>query len=246
MARHFLNLDAQTVRTPCFAAAQRNVRDLVELEAMGLFYGEAGLGKTYAVETALEGVELDVSRLRFPLRTTTKGLVSSLLDLVTGVPHEGTQTRLEPLLLEALGERPRVVAVDEAQHLNLPCVEQLRHLHDHPDTRFSLLLVGGNGCYELIQRYPMLSSRIARWTKFVPLAIDEVLRFLPEWHRLYKRTDPELIEAVDDRYAMGNLREWAGFTEAAQRLAADEGADSLTEPIVEAALYLVQGESVAA
>ena len=154
---------------------------------------------------------------------------------MTGIPHEGTQARLEPLLLEALGEHRRVVKIDEAQHLNYPCVEELRHLHDHPDTDFALLLVGGNGCYELIQRYPMLSSRIARWTKFWTLEVGEVVHLLPDFHPLYRQCDPELIELVDERYAEGNLRRWTNFTDAARRLADQQGSDSLTKPIVEAA-----------
>jgi type II secretory pathway predicted ATPase ExeA len=246
MPRHFLELDTATIQTPSFKLAQRNVRDVVDAGAIGLFFGDAGTGKTYAVEEGLETVELPTHWFTFPLRTTPRALVNRLLDLITGVPHQGTQARLEPLLIEALSEQLLVATIDEAQHLNYPCVEELRHLHDHPGTRFALLLVGGDGCSELIRQYPMLSSRIARWTKFSPLNVDEVVRFLPEFHWLYRGADPKVIEDVDDRYAEGNLRRWACFTDAARRLAEGDGVDSLTEPIAKAALYLVGGDLVAA
>ena len=49
--------------------------------------------------------------------------------------------------------------IDEAQRLNGDCIELLRHLHDHPHTRFALLYVGGDGCWEVLSREPMLASR---------------------------------------------------------------------------------------
>lgn len=239
MATHFLDLDAATVETASFRLAQRNARDAINANAMGLFYGDAGLGKTYAVESAIEQIGGQRCWLLAPQGMTPKALLLRLLRLTTGVTHEGTQTRLEPVLLEALSQPGLALWVDETQHLNHACVEYLRHLHDHPETQFSLLLVGGNGCYRLIQRHPMLASRVARWTKFRPLDITEVVAILPNFHALYRQTDPELLEQVDDRFAGGNLRRWANFTATARDLADRSGETRLTPVLVEAALHLI-------
>jgi DNA transposition AAA+ family ATPase len=63
---------------------------------------------------------------------------------------------------------PAVGKVDEAQRLTSECIEFLRYLHDHPHTRFALILVGGDGCWEVLSREPMLRSRIFRRLNFGP------------------------------------------------------------------------------
>src|SRR4051794_27928626 len=168
-----------------------------------------------------------------------EGSRRGLLNAISGGNHGGTQSQLERHLLETLGETLRVLVVDEAQRLNYECVEMLRHLHDQLQTTFALLLVGGDGCHDLILRYPMLSSRIARWTKFAPLSPSDVPALLPQFHPLYTRTDPDLLETVDLRYAGGNLRHWATFTQAVAGLAQQEKLDYLVPDIIDAALALV-------
>ena len=54
MARHFLELEgAETVDTEPFLLARRAIADLYDASAMGAMHGEAGTGKTFAVEDAL-------------------------------------------------------------------------------------------------------------------------------------------------------------------------------------------------
>ena len=70
----------------------------------------------------------------------------------------------------------RLVVIDEAQWLNRDCIEYLRHLHDDPATKFALLLVGGNGCWDVLSRGPMLRSRLFRRVPLAPLRPEGVLR----------------------------------------------------------------------
>jgi DNA transposition AAA+ family ATPase len=182
----------------------------------------------------------------FPLNTTPKRLLTELLELVTGVPHSGTQAQLEPLLIEALSDKRRLISVDEAQHLNYPCVEYLRHLHDHPETNFGLVLVGGNGCWELLNRYPMLRSRIFQRVKFRPLEPDRVVELLPRLHPIYEDADPELVRMVDDVLAHGNLRNWVSFTRSALGLLQEHGLDRLTEVVARNVFALNGGAAVTA
>ena len=109
-------------------------------------------------------------------------------------------------LIDALSDQPRLVIVDEAQWLNRDCIEYLRHLHDHPDTRFALLLVGGDGCWEVLSREPMLRSRIFRRVQFVPMTRATVLEVIPRYHPVYATTPADVIAEIDDRYAHGTFR----------------------------------------
>ena len=56
---------------------------------MGVIHGPAGLGKTFAVTTAVDRPRrrLPVSCFEFPGRTTTKAVVDELLAQITGISH---------------------------------------------------------------------------------------------------------------------------------------------------------------
>ena len=65
-------------------------------------------------------------------------------------PGRGNRFELSDRLLDVLAERDRLIVVDEAQWLTRESIEYLRHLHDDPATRFGLLLVGGDGCWQVL------------------------------------------------------------------------------------------------
>lgn len=235
MTAHFLQLQgAATINTRFFALTQRAVADVTDANAMGAIHGEAGLGKTFAVTYARAESERETCMVEFPGRATMKQVARALLFEITGVRHEGERFRLTDDLIDILGQRERLVIVDEAQRLNHECIEYLRHMHDHPNTTFALLLVGGNGCWRVLSRYPMLQSRIFRRVAFQPLTCDEVTAILPGFHPIYVEADPKAIELVDALYARGNFRSWASFTHTASALCDERGEEALT---MEAARY---------
>lgn len=143
-------------------------------------------------------------------------VTTTLLELLTRVPdRDRDRFYATRLLIEELTRRPRMVVVDEAQRLNRECIECLRHLHDNRATNFGLLLVGGDGCWEVLSREPMLRSRIYRRVTFRPLSSQQVLDLLPSYHRIYQKVDGELLLFIDDNFAHGNFRNWASFTRSA-------------------------------
>ncbi|MFE9368064.1 AAA family ATPase [Streptomyces sp. NPDC006978] len=79
-----------------------------------------------------------------------------------GDPTSRNRFDLTTKLVGLLATPMHLVVVDEAQRLNGDCIELLRHLHDHPKTRFALLYVGGDGCWEVLSKEPMLRSRVFR------------------------------------------------------------------------------------
>lgn len=216
---HFLGLrGARVMQTAPLLLAERAIGDLVEAHAMGVVHGEAGTGKTFAVQTMSDTVTQPCCWVQFPSRPTMLHVAQRLLVELTGELPKGNRFDLSDRLTDLLGDRPRLLVVDEAQWLNRECIEYLRHLHDHPSTCFALLLVGGHGCWEVLSREPMLRSRIYRRVTFTAMDTATVLEVMPAYHPIYRDADPELLALIDERFAHGRFRDWAAFTLTATRL----------------------------
>ena len=212
---HHLGLaEARIIETRELQLAEQAVSDLVALEAMGVLHGPAGSGKTFAARIAASTAPIGHVTLQFPSRPSMLHVAQTLTRAITGAlpPRNRSRFVLSDELIDALSDQPRLVIVDEAQWLNRDCIEYLRHLHDHPDTRFALLLVGGDGCWEVLSREPMLRSRIFRRVQFGPMTRATVLEVIPRYHPVYATTPADVIAEIDDRYAHGTFRHWASFT----------------------------------
>ena len=212
---HYLGLkDACTIETRDLQLAEQSLIDLLALNAMGIFHGPAGSGKTFAAAIASRQTMVPLVQVQFPSRPSMLHVAQRLSAAITGQlpPRRRNRFDLSEELIEALSEQPWLVIVDEAQWLNKECIEYLRHLHDHPDTRFALLLVGGDGCWEVLSREPMLKSRIYRRVRFAPMDLVTVLEVIPRYHPVYRDTPADVIADVDDLYAHGTFRHWANFT----------------------------------
>jgi DNA transposition AAA+ family ATPase len=233
MSRHFLDLpDANTVPTGPFKLTARVVRDVVNHLAMGAIYGDAGSGKTYATEAGVERhPDVESWWFTFEDQTTPRDVANTLLDAVTGVPHEGTRYRMTRDLVEVMAEKPRLLIIDEAQNLNKRCIEHLRHLHDQPLTTFGLLFVGGNECWNVLSRYPMLLSRIWRRVEFERLDDQQVVAIMPRFHPVLAEARPELLLFIDDHMGHGIFRNWAAFTLSAAELCAEHRLKTVTEQV---------------
>jgi DNA transposition AAA+ family ATPase len=234
MARHFLGLEgAVTVPTEAFLLTHHAVGDLHEAGALGVVHGEAGLGKTFAVDDALAHCDgTHACTVSFAGRPSMRIVALGLLQALTRTASTDlNRFQATQQLLEELGQRRRVVVVDEAQQLNRECIEYLRHLYDHPATTFALLLVGGDDCWEVLSREPMLRSRVYRRVTFRPLTNREVLSMIGDYHPIYHGVPDELVLFVDDHFGHGNFRNWAAFTRSAQVLCAKTGRERLDEEV---------------
>lgn len=242
---HFVGLTgAATLNTRHFQLTRRIVADLVAHQATGVIHGPAGTGKTFAVHSALaEHTAADPVMLIFPSHPTMRLVADELLFAVTGerAPISRNRFRLVASLVDHLSGPPRLVVVDEAQRLNGDCIELLRHLHDHPDTRFALLYVGGNGCWEVLSREPMLRSRVFRRLPFQTLTRERACELMRTFHPIYAQAPDALLLDVDDTFAHGTLRDWASFTHTAAMLCAEEGLTTLDEGILANAYALLGG-----
>lgn len=237
MIRHYLGLEqASVLATRDLLLTGQAIGDLIESEAMGAVVGPAGLGKTFAIEHALAGRSEPVISLTFEARPTMRLVADRLLHALTGAPARGTRFAMTDRLLNRLSATRRLVVIGEAQNLNRDCFEYLRHLHDDPATRFALLFDGGDGCWEVLSREPMLRSRIYRRVAFRALSDTDVLALIPGYHPIYTDVDPELLVLINDTATNGRLRSWAAFTHTASRICRHLGRDRLDQTITRSAI----------
>lgn len=170
-------------------------------------------------------------------------VAAELVGALTGTDPPVSRSRFDLInhLVGLLASTPRLVVIDEAQRLNGECIEMLRQLHDHPATRFALLYVGGDGCWEVLSREPMLRSRVFRRLPFTPLPRNEVPTLMRGYHPIYTQADELLLARIDDSFVHGSLRNWAVFTHTVARLCRDTSREHLDTELVEAASSLLGG-----
>ena len=237
MIRHHLGLrDASVLATRHLLLTRQAISDLIEAEAMGAIVGSAGLGKTFAIGHTLQERSEPVIMLTFEARPTMRLVADRLMHALTGAPGTGTRFAMTDQLLTRLSERTRLIVIGEAQNLNRDCFEYLRHLHDDPGTRFSLMFDGGDGCWEILSREPMLRSRIYRRVAFAPLTDSDVLTLIPTYHPIYDGVDAELLVLINDKAGNGRMRNWAAFTATAAGICRTTGRDHLDAATAKAAL----------
>ena len=236
MIRHYLNLDAAVLATRHLLLTRQTVADVIDAEAMGAVVGPAGLGKTFAIEHTLQSHAEPVIRLTFEARPTMRLVADRLHHALTGTAGMGTRFAITERLISRLAENRRLIVIGEAQNLNRDCFEYLRHLHDDPTTRFGLLFDGGDGCWEVLAREPMLHSRIYRKVAFARLNSADIAAMIPDYHQIYAGVDTELIHHIDGRAANGRLRSWAAFTHTAAAICRRLDQPTVTAEIAEAAI----------
>jgi DNA transposition AAA+ family ATPase len=235
MSGHFLDLKgAAIVATEQLIDARAMIGEAVEAQAMVAIHGAAGTGKSFAVEQAL--VDLPPRSwlwMDFRCRPTLRD-VRHALHRATGLGSilPADAYGVDMALKAALAARPRLVVIDESQWLNRECFEYLRHLHDDPDTQFSLLFVGGAGCYEVLRREPMLDSRLYAHIRFEPLSLDQVFAVISVYHPIYAGVSDDVVAQIDRRCAHGNFRNWAKFTHHAARFCAESGREVIDDAVI--------------
>ncbi|MFE1442926.1 AAA family ATPase [Streptomyces sp. NPDC058739] len=211
---HYMRLPgAHVVSTRSLLTARENIRAAIEAKAMICIYGQAGQGKSFAVNASLRELAPAVTRrIQFRARPSTRDLRHELFHAL-GLPGRPPAHAIEfDRILRGALEEPRVLVCDEAQWLSKLCFEYLRYLWDDTDSDLTIIFTGGNGCFEMLQSEPMLESRVYAWQEITRMSLDEVLEVVPAFHPLWGDADPDLIALCDQEAAHGNFRAWAKIT----------------------------------
>lgn len=142
-----------------------------------------------------------------------------------------------------LSEVPRIVVIDECQHLSYVWHQQLRALHDRPDARFALLLAGGANAVRVLRRDQQLSSRVSMQVHFAPLGGQELIDVLNAFHPVLANSSDELLAEIDRKDCRGNLRRWQSFTKLSLALLPRSSSPDRLSPKVVRAVLSLRGES---
>lgn len=237
--RHFSQLDgAKTIRTEPFLRTQLAITQCIELSTLGVVVGDAGFGKTFAVDAALTTSPRPVIRTLFSHQATPREVARQLVKATNGEPAGKTRFELTDECVDVMRE-PHVAVIDEAQHLNRDCTFFLRYLLDHPETAVTLILIGGNGCWERIARDPMLASRVYRRVVFAPVSIQVLEKALPRYHPIYANVSRDLIENIAVKCEIMQMRTLAIFTHTACQICDERGVSEISPDIASRAVALM-------
>lgn len=215
--------------------AHSNATEALRTGSMAGFFGAAGTGKTYAIETWLERTQPHHGLIAASPSPGKKEIFEEIILALTGVIPTGTAVQLRRECEDLLWEQRPLLVIDEAQHLTHLWLRQLRSLYDHGQTRYSIFLVGGQGCADRLKTDPMLWKRVSIRTYFRQLTGTELIAALQQYHPLLAETPPSILATIDQRASFdGNLRDWAHFVQFATPMAERQRATKLTEKVVRA------------
>lgn len=204
---------AQLVRTSWVRAVAEAVGQAMASQGAVCVFGDPGRGKTAAVRMALHEVPpgWKVTWVPVPVRPSVAGMRRAVFDalgLAGRFPH--TSALADAAVTGALGEA-RVLVVDEAQRLPVPCLEYLQSLWDHPGTRVTLVLCGA-GSERALARLPQLASRVVVWQEVPRLTGAEVATVVTGFHPLWRTVPAADLTWIDRSCAHGTFRTWAALT----------------------------------
>ena len=143
---------------------------------ISLIYGEAGLGKTVSLK---EYAHLHPEAIYIELKDcdkSVKGVCEKILDAV-GKPQSGTDRKLVNAISDYLLSNPRLIIIDEAQHLSVRALENLRAINDV--TESGIVLCGNPTVYDRMHgrgqaHFAQLYSRIGIRRHIIEPTLDDI------------------------------------------------------------------------
>lgn len=129
---------------------------------ISLIYGEAGLGKTVALK---KYVQQHPDTIYIELKDcdkSTKGVCEKILACM-GKEKRGVDRFLVDTIIDCLSNIPKLIIIDEAQHLSLRALENIRAINDTTET--GIVLCGNPTVYDRMHgkgqaHFAQLYSRI--------------------------------------------------------------------------------------
>lgn len=136
--RHYLSLaGAETVWLPVFEDLARGLEQTAGQRAIMCLSGNAGVGKTFALDTVLASKPRPARQARLgrfvprpaPTPLALRSHLADALNLEAPLKDPGA---FDAVLRQVLAARDHLLVVDEAQRLDAACFEYLRYLFATP------------------------------------------------------------------------------------------------------------------
>lgn len=143
---------------------------------ISLIYGDAGLGKTISLKRY---VSMHPDAIYIELKDcdkSVKGVCEKILSRI-GKLQRGTDRLLVDIITEYLSSTPRLIIIDEAQHLSIRALENLRAINDV--TESGIVLCGNPTVYDRMHgrgqaHFAQLYSRIGIRRHVTDPTLDDI------------------------------------------------------------------------
>ena len=123
-------------------------------------------------------------------------------------------------VVELLRRHECLFLFDEAQHLGLGGMEQLKYLWERQ--RFGALLVGDTRLRALLAKSPQLDSRVSLGVQFELLSGDQLHEVVRTFHPAFAAAPRPALTRIE-RMHRGNLRRWRDTVDVLDDLVARTG-----------------------
>lgn len=198
--------------------AVHNIKPAVHLAAAYgqtvVVHGGHGTGKYTAVKMALATMNLPTIEFDLEPGMSSKAVVRRLHGALVG--HDDvTERDLQDDVIEALAAAPRALIVRHADRLTREAAGQLNWLHQHPECRFPLILVGGPGMDRALRAEAHLAGTVVQTVEVKPLAGQDMLTAVQQLHLLLAGAGSELLTQIDKVTCHGVIRHWVTFLQVA-------------------------------
>ncbi len=204
------------MRTDTFVLALAKMEAITRLSTIGLIEGVPGTGKTTVVRYHAQTKGHPVTVMEIPPESSSKVSLKHVHRALTGSDPVGDKHEIQDYLVNLLGVGSQVIVIDEAQHLGLSGIKQVRYLHDRcaREAKPFTLLLSGHGVARAISRSRELDDRIKIRHLMEPVPTPRLEKVLRQFHPRLSKAGTELIVNIDAAWAKGNLRRWGSLMDA--------------------------------
>ncbi len=143
---------------------------------ISLIYGDAGLGKTISLKKYISS-HSDVIYIELKdCDKSTKGVCEKILSCI-GKEQRGVDRVLVDAIVDYLTNNPKLIIIDEAQHLSIRALENLRAINDSTET--GIVLCGNPTVYDRMHgrgqaHFAQLYSRIGIRRHIIEPSLEDI------------------------------------------------------------------------